>query len=70
MTSSGAKSLTRSVTPTVLLLVALATAAVTGCTSGPDFQPPDKPDAGGYTPEPLTATASADIAYSWMTGSG
>lgn len=50
------------VTPTVLLLVALATAAVTGCTSGPDFQPPDKPDAGGYTPEPLTATASADIA--------
>ena len=50
------------VTPTVLLLVALATAAVTGCTSGPDFQPPDKPDAGGYTPEPLAATASADIA--------
>ena len=37
-------------------------ALAVGCTAGPDFKPPDKPDAGGYTPEPLTATASTDIA--------
>lgn len=32
-----------------------------GCTAGPDFKPPDRPDAQGYTPEPVAETAATDI---------
>ena len=35
------------------------TALTCGCTSGPDFVRPDKPDASGYTPEPLALTTSS-----------
>ncbi len=50
------------VKPTLQLLVTLTIIVIAGCTSGPDFRQPDKPEASGYTPEPLTPTASADIA--------
>lgn len=40
--------------------MALGIAAIAGCTSGPDFKPPDRPEAQGYTPEPLTETAAVD----------
>jgi NodT family efflux transporter outer membrane factor (OMF) lipoprotein len=32
-----------------------------GCTVGPDFLTPAAPDAPGYTPEPVAATASAPV---------
>lgn len=38
-------------------VVALAV-LVCSCTSGPDFEQPAKPDATGYTPEPLALTTS------------
>jgi NodT family efflux transporter outer membrane factor (OMF) lipoprotein len=37
-------------------------ALLTACAVGPDFQPPTAPAVSGYTPEPLAATASADVA--------
>jgi NodT family efflux transporter outer membrane factor (OMF) lipoprotein len=38
------------------------TALTCGCTSGPDFVRPNKPDANSYTPEPLAlVTSSADV---------
>lgn len=40
------------------VLLALAALAC-GCTSGPDFVTPAKPDATGYTPEPLALTTSS-----------
>src|SRR5713101_9938310 len=45
------------------MTVALAlTAAVSGCTVGPDFHPVAAPAVSGYTPEPLLAhTASAEV---------
>lgn len=43
-------------------LLAAGMAAVTGCTVGPDFEPPAAPDVAGYTPEPLAEqTSSADV---------
>ena len=39
----------------LLVLVVLAG----GCTSGPDFKTPAKPDASGYTAEPLQVTTTA-----------
>src|SRR5438270_4979231 len=32
-----------------------------GCMVGPDFHHPATPDAADYTPEPLPATAAADV---------
>jgi len=46
--------------PCRALILALAAAAVSGCTVGPDFREPDPPQAAGYTESPLPAeTASA-----------
>jgi NodT family efflux transporter outer membrane factor (OMF) lipoprotein len=36
--------------------------ALAGCAVGPDFQKPAPPAVSGYTPQPLTATESADTA--------
>lgn len=44
------------------LVAALALVAVAGCTAGPDFEPPARPEARGYTPEPVAETAATDIA--------
>ena len=45
------------------IAVASVSAALAGCTVGPDFARPDKPKADGYTPEtlaPQTASAAGD----------
>lgn len=42
-----------------LRFCSLAALFVSGCTVGPDFHPPEKPEAKGYKPAPLTATESA-----------
>ena len=41
------------------LLAALSLALLAGCSSGPDFARPDKPKAGGYTPESLALQTSS-----------
>lgn len=48
--------------PILGLVTALALVTVAGCTAGPDFEPPAKPEAQGYTPEPVAETAATDIA--------
>ncbi len=45
----------------VAAAAALAIAACTGCTVGPDFQRPSPPQVDRYTREALTATASANV---------
>jgi outer membrane protein TolC len=46
-----------------LACTAATAALIVGCALGPDFRSPGPPDVkgSGYTPEPLTDTASADV---------
>ncbi|KWU52084.1 efflux transporter outer membrane subunit [Pseudomonas palleroniana] len=45
----------------LLAQLGLLCLALAGCTVGPDFSRPEVPAAAGYTKEPLTTTAQADI---------
>ena len=44
---------------TLALLAVFSAAILVGCSSGPDFERPDKPKATGYTPESLAPQTSS-----------